>query len=136
MPIRYTIDEQARFVHAVSEGRVTVQDLLAHWDELAADPRYRAPMKKLVDYRRGPALALDREGEKIVTAAKMGHRKAFGGERCAIITPHDIDFGMSRVHGAHMDESGVETAVFRTLAEALAWLGLGADVLGGGDAGP
>ncbi len=122
MPIRYRILKEHRLVHAVSAGKVTVDDLVRHMDELAADPDYVRPMKKLVDYRRGPAVALDNEGVLTVSIAKSRHRSTFAGERCAFVTPRDVDFGMSRAHAARMDETGVEIAVFRDLVEALQWL--------------
>jgi hypothetical protein len=136
MPVRYTINAEQRFVHAVSDGEVTAADLIEHWNDLAADPDYQAPMRKLVDYRAGPVLQLDRDGERRITAAKLQHRQVFAGERCAIVTTSDFDFGMSRMHGAHMDDSGVETATFRTLPEALAWLGVDPAAVGLSEAEP
>ena len=39
-------------VYALGTGLLlTLPDLLSHIEELAADPRYKAPMKKIVDYR-------------------------------------------------------------------------------------
>ena len=122
MPIKYEILTDKKLVYAVAEGRVTIDELLDHIRELAADPRYEPPMKKLVDYRNAPVVALSVAESDHFTEAKKAVAHRFTGEVCAIVVKHDIDFGMSRLHGAKAESARIDTNVFRRFEEALSWL--------------
>jgi len=50
MPIDYHIIESKKLVLANGSGQVTDADVLRCLEQLAADKRYAAPMKKFVDY--------------------------------------------------------------------------------------
>ena len=51
MPIEYDIIDDKRLVLAKGSGVISSVDIIEHLYRLAADSRYTAPMKKLVDYR-------------------------------------------------------------------------------------
>lgn len=125
MPIRYAINGALKLVYAIGVDQVSLADLKQHMDELASDPAYRSPMKKLVDYRSGPVIRMDGEETRELTQYKL-RLAVFAGERCAFVVTHDTDFGMSRLHGAHVDRL-VSTNVFRTLDAALEWLDVDRD---------
>jgi len=126
MPIRYDINSELRLVYAESVGAVDLADLRRHTDQLAADPRYRSPMKKLVDYRAGRVIQMDSDQTRTLTRYKLEFAEKFTGEQCAFVVADDLDFGMSRLHGAHVERL-VDTNVFRDLESALAWLGVDAE---------
>lgn len=128
MPIKYAIDQDLRFVYAVAVGRVTLSELMDHLTLLAQDAAYRSPMKKLVDYRAGHVLDMSVEETKRLTEFKLQHDDVFRGERCAFLVSDDVDFGLSRVHEAYVDQL-VDTRVFRDLPALLEWLGVDADSL-------
>jgi len=111
----------------VGTGDVTFDDLMGHLEELAADPRYQPPMLKLVDYRNSRMVPLDDREFGLFSARKTQSEAAFQGERCAVVSVHDLDFGMSRMLGARIDTEKVETGSFRNIADALAWLGVEID---------
>ena len=113
MQIKYRIIENKKLVYAIGSGRVTLSDLLSHMDELSRDPNYKAPMKKLVDYRQIDCLELSMEESEIFATKKASLNEVFYKEKCAIVATKDINYGTARVHNALISSSGIETAVFR-----------------------
>jgi hypothetical protein len=122
MPVRYKIIESKKLVYALGSDTVTLSDLMSHMDELSHDPNYKAPMKKLVDYRQITHLDLSMEESELFAIKKAELKETFHKEKCAIVATKDINYGTARVHNALIDSSGIETAVFRDLNKALAWL--------------
>lgn len=124
MPIKYKIFPNRNLVYALGIGEVTYDDLLLHIEKLAVDPKYISPMKKIVDYRNSTLAKLSTEDSIKITKRKAQLIETFKNEKCAFVAKSDLDFGMTRLHGAHIDGLGVETNVFRNLKEALVWLGV------------
>jgi len=122
MPVRYKIIASKKLVYALGSGHVTLSDLMSHMNELSHDPNYKAPMKKLVDYRQVNHLDLSMEDSESFAAKKAELKEEFHKEKCAIVATKDINFGTARVHNALIESLGIETAVFRDLKKALAWL--------------
>jgi len=52
MPLKYTIIESKKLLYAKATGTVTFSELMNHVEELCQDSKYKAPMKKLIDYRQ------------------------------------------------------------------------------------
>jgi len=50
------------------------------------------------------------------------HADAIGG-KCAVVASDDVHFGLIRMGSVHSQDSGLETSVFRSVPEALEWLG-------------
>ena len=49
----------------------------------------------------------------------------------AVVAPHDLEYGLSRMWQAFVDDTPIESTVARSRAEALGWLaGRGVDVAG------
>jgi hypothetical protein len=122
MPIEYDIIMDKKLVLAKGAGLITGIDVIKHLDALAADDRYRAPMKKLVDYRTIDSIGISLEEAYSIAQKKIKLASIFTGERCAFVSPMDVSYGSSRVHQALVDGAGLETAVFRRIEDALQWL--------------
>lgn len=122
MPLKYRIIEDRKLVYVTGEGDITFPELMSHIEELARDPGYKAPMKKLVDYRNATLNEISMKESDIFTQRKASLCDVFAGEQCAIVAPRDADFGMSRSHNAKIERSNVNTSVFRNLDDALKWL--------------
>ncbi len=122
MPIKYKIFQNRKLVYALGNGKITFDELLQHIEELAADPQYKPPMKKIVDYRNATLFGLSIEEANKFTIKKVQLVEIFNNETCAFVMNSDLDFGMSRAHEAHFENSDITTNVFRNMEEALSWL--------------
>jgi hypothetical protein len=129
MALEYEIIEDKRLVHAKGSGVVTGNDVIKHLDTLAADERYIAPMKKLVDYRFIERMEVSNEEAYRIALKKERMSKKFAGERCAFVSPKDLTFGATRVHQALIDDDVINTEVFRRIEDALEWLGVELDII-------
>lgn len=128
MSIEYDIIVDKKLVRAKGSGVITGTDVLRHLDALALDDRYKAPMKKLVDYRTIDSIRISLEEAYSIAQKKVKHASRFAGERCAFVSPMDATYGSSRMHQALVDGVGLKTAVFRRIEDALQWLGVTLDV--------
>jgi hypothetical protein len=124
MSLKYEIIEDLKLVLAVGEGVITFPELMEHIDQLGNDPKYKKPMKKLVDYRNVSSIQMTSSESETFAQKKAGLSDVFIGEKCAIVAPVDPAYGMARVHDSLMDykEPGIETSVFRDWDEAQNWL--------------
>ncbi len=128
MPIEYDIIVDKKLVLAKGSGVITGTDVLRHLDALAVDDRYKAPMKKLVDYRTIDSIRISLEEAYSIAQKKVKLAGTFTGERCVFVSPMDVTYGSSRVHQALVDGAGLKTAVFRRIEDALEWLGVTLDM--------
>ncbi len=128
MTIEYDIIMDKKLVLAKGSGVITGMDVIRHLEALAADDRYKAPMKKLVDYRTIDGMSISLDEAYSIAQKKIKLAGIFTGERCAFVSPRDVSYGSSRVHQALVDGAGLNTAVFRRIEEALEWLDVTLDV--------
>jgi hypothetical protein len=128
MPIEYDIIADKKLVLAKGSGVITGADVIRHLDVLAADDRYKAPMKKLVDYRNVDSIRISLETAYSIAQKKIKLANIFAGERCAFVSPWSTSYGSSHLHRALVDGSGINTAVFRCMEDALGWLDVELDM--------
>jgi len=128
MPIEYDIIMDYKLILAKGSGVITGIDVIRHLDALAADNRYKAPMKKLVDYRTIDSIRISMNEAYSIAQKKIKLASIFKGERCAFVSPMDLSYASSRVHQALVDGTGLDTAVFRSIEDALEWLDVTLDI--------
>lgn len=121
MPVRYEIDAERGRVHTRCTGEVTIEEVMAHFGELAADPARPGRLDVLLDLTRTETIPssdeIGRVAEKVASLAgsiRWGH--------CAVVASRDVLFGMGRVFQAFVDDQFSHTNVFRGLDEAERWL--------------
>jgi hypothetical protein len=122
MPLKYKILDDEKLVYVIGAETITFDELLDHLDDLSKDPQYKAPMKKLVDYRNIEKIGVSMAESRTFFKKKASLDKVFSGEKCAIVAIQDFDFGMSRAHTAYIEGADIETVVFRDIQSALSWL--------------
>ena len=128
MPIEYDIIKDKQLVLAKGSGVLTANDVIEHLERLAADNRYTAPMKKLIDYRLVENLNIaPKEAGEIADKKRSLVSTVFSGEKCAFIAPKDVTYGTSRVHQALSGNIDASTEVFRRVEDALDWLDITLD---------
>jgi hypothetical protein len=122
MPFRYKIIENKKLLYAKATDTVTFSCLIDHLDEVCQDPKYKAPMKKLVDYRQIKKMDITMHEQERFAQKKASLKKLFFGEKCAIIVPTDFGFALGQVHASLSSCEDIETKAFRNFDEALSWL--------------
>ncbi len=125
MSIEYVIIPEHRLVHVRILGHVKMVDHVEHFRKLSLDPGYARPMLKLTDYRGCTHYEINAQDERGIAREMGRYTDVFAGEQCAIFAPEPHIYGMKRIYQAVSEQSGMETAVFAELGEALEWLGLG-----------
>ncbi len=118
MPIRFTIDHAARFVHAVAEGVVTLKDMEAYLDQVVVQgalpyPKLWDCSKVIYQYNDDDIMAL---GARIAAYANMDPR----GPVAIVATTDDAVEASARF--ANLGGAKRPAKIFRSEAEARKWL--------------
>ena len=116
----YRIDLHAGVVFTVFEGRLTNEELLAHQQQLAADPDVRPTMNHVMDIRGVTEVGFTAFGVRCVAA-----RRIFAlGSRSVIIARNAPSHGYVEMFQTLRSKSGEDIKVFSTVEDAYRWLGL------------
>ena len=120
MPFDYQLDPD----NGVLLGRVwgvwTLQDVDEFRERAASDPDFSAETSQLVDLTEVTDIEMS-----VRDALMLGRSTPLGSHaRRAYVAPSDLVFGTLRAYQVTADETHSHTRVFRSLAEAQAWLGL------------
>ena len=108
-------------------GTYEPEDILREFQTALAEVPATENVALLVDTTKSEVLGNRTPGQiRLVAQALAPYAERIGG-RCAVVATEDIHFGLSRMGSVYTESVGVETEVFRTEDEALAWLGVRAD---------
>jgi hypothetical protein len=121
MPVTYKLDPVAEVVETRCTGGATLDEVLAHFRELEADPSLPEKLHVLLDLAEMTSLP-DRDQLKQVTRAvdQLSDRLRWGA--CAIVASRDALYGMSRMFEVFAEGLFAQTHVFRSREEAERWL--------------
>ncbi len=120
MPITYEVDHKAERVRVVGAGEVRIEDMVAVLSELA-DTRCLA-YNQCFDARR-VTLVLSAEEIRGLVSLTARLREEHGHARTAFIAESDVSFGLARMYATLAADSDRGFMVYRTMDEAMAWLG-------------
>jgi hypothetical protein len=125
MPIQHRIEHEQRLVLAEGHGTVSAEEVMRYQLEVWSRPDV-AGFDELFDMT---------DVEKIVGDSSAGMRNLAevsaradlpgGSSKFAIVAPDEVMFGVSRMYESYRElnpRSTKQVAVFRKLAEALAWI--------------
>ena len=130
MPIDHHIDHDRRLVRARCLGILTDEDIFGYQREVWSRPDVSG-YDELVDLSEVEEIALPSAGrvrELARLSASMDPRSP--SSKLAIVAPDDLAFGLGRVYEAYRegnDQSTKRVGLFRSLADALTFLGLGGE---------
>jgi hypothetical protein len=120
MPIQYRIDSERGRIRTACIGDVTLDEVLAHFDELERDPKCPPHLDVLLDLtaQESPPRPdqLRSAAERIGAVSEL----AFG--LCAIVTSSESMFGLLRMFEVYAEPHFEQLRVFRDAVEAEAWL--------------
>ena len=127
MPIVHRIDHERKVVIERAYGVLTDEDVFNFQHTIWSDPAV-AGYNELADMTHVSEIAIPsihRVRDLAMTAVEMDSTE--GSSRFAIVAPDNLAFGLGRMFQAYRElEKGSRknVGVFRTLEEALAWLGI------------
>lgn len=120
-------DRELGCVFVRYEGEIGEADLSAVVEALARDPELRALPRRLHDLR---AARVTLSAAEVRALAEHSRRLAGDlgtGRRGALVSAEPAVFGQARMYQSYSDGLERSLGVFRTFAEAAAWLGLPED---------
>lgn len=84
--------------------------------------RVRAARYLVADFSAVNSFEVDSEAARASAAIVVGHLDALEHLAIAIVAPSDLAFGTARLWQAYADITAQQTQVFRSRAEAEAWI--------------
>jgi hypothetical protein len=119
VPVEYEIDVARRLVRTRMWDELSDEDLRALDDRLQVDPRFVLSFRAICDLRSVTSITASVE-----TLRFLAQRSLYLPVRRALVVGKDIDFGIARLFEAYCEAEGGTVEVFRSIADAEAWLGL------------
>lgn len=126
MPIEIVVDAVARRVTATVHGTFETDDMTRAIDASVAHPSFRPGFGILSTHVRLTEPLTPAQARLLVGHLER-HADALAGCRWAVIADGDASYGMLRMVSALGDGLPMKIDVFRTAAEAVAWLDGGDD---------
>lgn len=127
MPMHYRIDAGRRLIVSRAVGTLTDVDVFAHQAEIASRTEL-AEFDELLDMSAVERIELPSiDRVRTLAAHSAATEPGPGAGRIAIVAPDDMSYGLGRMYQTyrHGDPSNTRhVGVFRTLPEALAFLGI------------
>ena len=119
MPITFDIDEAAGIVVMTMKGAITRDDMIGYFTAVAADPRFRDTMGRLVFSDEATGYPPSAEVSELVTL--MRRRTAANPPRYALVVTTPLAIGMANMF---MGQSGLGSRyeIFADPETARAWL--------------
>jgi hypothetical protein len=119
MPATSLVCAPYRLVISTYYGELTVQELKSAGASLRSHPEFRPGFRQLIDLSH--VVKLDLHFRDLYQLKHADDPFSNEGKR-AVFAPNDLSFGMSRMYQLILNTANFE--VFRSLADALAWLEL------------
>jgi hypothetical protein len=124
VPITLDVVDSKRFVYARATGVLTLADNLSAFYALSVDPRFEFGFSQLCDFRGITEARLGESELREFVTLEQSSLDLLSGARIALVAPEAFSFGLARMWEILADGMPFETHVFRSLPEAVAWLGL------------
>jgi len=121
MPVVYRIDKASNIVRVRGTGNVTIGEVIAHFRELEKDPDCPERLDVVLDLTEQTSIPRAEYLREI--AFEIGRiRKHVRFGACGIAAGTDALFGMLRMFEVFAERYFSKSRVFRTVAEAEAWM--------------
>jgi len=118
MPTDYTIDPVRRLVISRAYGILTQAESSGLYDALESDPEFDPAFRQICDLTDVTDLHASADHLRAL-AEDLAFRRT---SRRAFVAPSDFFYGLARMLETYIELEGGDVGVFRTLAEAEAWL--------------
>jgi hypothetical protein len=127
MPIEYRVRHDLHLVWAEAQGILLAEDLFEYQRTVWGRPDVQG-FHELVDMSGVADIpAPSPDSIRALAALSATMDPPLPGSKFAIVAPDDLAFGLGRMYQTHRELTSTPTkkvAVFRTVPEALSWLGI------------
>ena len=120
MPCTHRILVDRRLVWVTGAGTVNAKDLMSVYRALAEDSAFSAHFDSLWDF--AGVESTDLGGSNVRELATVPRLFAKGSRR-AVVTRTDLGYALTRMFQQTAEREGEGLAIFRSLEEALEWIG-------------
>lgn len=122
--MRYSIEfgGSSRDVTITTSGLADADGLIGFVRDLVASPRFRPGMSILVDHMSIDASRLTGADVRAQANVVVQLAEQLGPSKVAIVVPTPLTFGYARMYEHHAAEAQLESRVFYSRRDALAWL--------------
>lgn len=120
MPVSYHIDKTQNVLFATATGELTAEDIQNFRRAAADDSDFDEQLDNIFDFRSITGLQLTGEEVRELTFSPVFHEQS----RRALVVPHELMFGMSRMYSLFIGAESDVMRVFYDMDEARRWLGL------------
>jgi hypothetical protein len=121
VPVSYQYDETMKMVRTCATGPLNLPEVLAHFAELAQDPRLPPRVKVFLDLRGVTSLPESDQLRAVVSQIERV-RPAVTFDACAVLVGTDAMFGMMRMFQTFADGLFSASRTFRDADDAEDWL--------------
>ena len=125
MPFTHRYDPETRVLYLTASGPITDEEAVAYAQKVAADGSIPAGRSELADFSQANLTSLSAEALRRVAGVFQRHDVDAASSRVALVVSGDLGFGLARMYQAFRSESAIQLRVFRDVAAAREWLGLG-----------
>ena len=106
-----------------AEGIITIEDLIQANDQIYSSREKIMALKyQIWDFQKVKDLISTADDMRVLAAQDAEAAKLNPDMIIALISPWDLGFGMGRMWEAFVDQSNINTHVFRTREEAESWV--------------
>jgi hypothetical protein len=122
----YELDKKNMILITTWVGEVTDGMLIEFYEKIRADPSFGHEFREIADLRLADLSGVTAEGLQRLNELHtylIKNVKEVTPTKAAIIASEALSYGLSRMYSGKSDEV-IETNVFRSSLEALAWLEL------------
>jgi hypothetical protein len=116
----FQIDPARRTVFTRSIGHSDLEEQLDFQRRLRAHPAFDPSFQHLYDARELAASNITSDGMKTLAESSPWGPQS----RLAVVVSQDFGYGMSRMYQMRKGADSTHMSIFRSLEEALAWLGI------------
>jgi len=119
----YGIEDCGGYFLATTSGDVEVDSFGNLLDAIFTHENWNSDTPYITDLSDLNAGLVTANGVRRIAQITRDRRSRYGATKSAIVAPRDLEYGLSRMWLVFVDdEENVDTSIFRTREEAIAWV--------------
>jgi hypothetical protein len=123
MPISKHFDRSKQHVTFICSGELSYYEVSSHLEAIYASDDIEQIRDVMWNLRDATLAGFSNEEIRMLSDIVRGHNDLQQPGKSAWVLPNDEDFGLGRMYEALTNDLPSKNRVFRTMEEALQWLG-------------